>query len=358
MAVKNEIVEMLTSGRFEDLRAAAYARKCERWGKRVALRGLVEISNVCRKNCHYCGIRRDHAAVVRYRMSEDEIVSACEWSAEAGYGSVVLQGGEETSESQIRLVENVLGRLHAKYGDTLGITLSLGEQSEETYLRWKKAGAHRYLLRIESSNPELYAKLHPADHSWIHRRDCIRVLKSLGYIVGTGVMIGLPGQTIEDLARDLEFFREEDVDMIGMGPFIEDPGTPLFDRTLSSAERVASERMKFDLTLRMIATARLVLDDVNIAAATALQAIDPEGREKGVLAGANVVMPNVTPVKYRAEYRLYPNKTTVSDDAARFTDALERRLAAIGEKIDWGTRGDPIHADRRIFAASATKFMI
>lgn len=339
----SEIRALLTEAKADDLFAAAYARKCERWGKRVALRGLVEISNVCRKNCFYCGIRRENASVTRYRMTADEIVEACSWAAEAGFGSVVLQGGEVTAEPSVGLVEEVLTRLHARYGDALGITLSLGEQSAETYRRWRAAGAHRYLLRIESSNPELYATLHPADHSWIERRDCLRVLKSLGYIVGTGVMIGLPGQTTDDLARDIDFFREEDVDMIGMGPFIEDPSTPLFDRTRDAETRRRDERAKFELTLRMIAVARLKLKDVNLAAATALQAIDPEGREKAILAGANVIMPNVTPFRYRVDYHLYPRKTSVADDARAVTSALEQRLAALGEEIAWGNRGDPRH---------------
>lgn len=341
-----DLVPVLQTEDLAALCARAYAHKCTRLGKRVALRGLVEISNVCQKNCFYCGIRRENAGVTRYRMTEDEIVAACEWSAEAGYGSVVLQAGEVQGEAETRLVERVLARLHERYGDELGITLSLGEQSEETFRRWKAAGAHRYLLRIETSNRELYAKLHPADHSWQERLECLHALRRLGYIVGTGVMVGLPGQTVEDLARDIAFFRDEDVDMIGMGPFIEDPATPLFDRSVDPAARKASERAKFNLTLRMIAAARLCLDDVNLAAATALQAIDPEGREKGVLAGANVIMPNVTPAKYRADYQLYPNKPCVADHAEACRGCLERRLRAIGEEIAWGTRGDPLHFGR------------
>ncbi len=340
--IKN-LLFLLGEEPLEALTARAYAQKCELLGKRVALRGLIEFSNFCRKNCFYCGIRRDNANVKRYRMTEDEIVAAASWSADRGYGSVVLQSGEVPSEENARFVARVVSRIHEKYGDALGITLSLGEQSEETFRLWRNAGAHRYLLRIESSNPELYARIHPCDHSWQARRDCLRMLKRLGYIVGTGVMVGLPGQTLEDLANDIVFFADEDVDMIGMGPFIEDPGTPMFNPALDDATRTAARRTKFDLTLRMIAAVRLTLKDVNIAAATALQAIDPDGREKGVLAGANVIMPNVTPRAYCAAYRLYPNKPCVHEHAEACRGCLESRLKAIGEEIAWGGRGDPLH---------------
>ena len=305
------------------LMSRAYAVKTSTWGKRVALRGLVEFSNICSKNCLYCGIRRGNARVVRYRMDEGEIFAAVEWAAENRYGSVVLQSGELASEENTSFVERVLSRIHDRFGDTLGITLSLGEQSEETYRRWRAAGAHRYLLRIESSNPDLYARIHPADHSWQNRLDCLR---------------GLPGQTLEDLANDVVFFRSEGVDMIGMGPYLVHPDTPL-------AANVPPQDKKglLDLTLRMIAATRLTIPDANIASTTALQAIDPEGREKGLLAGANVIMPNVTPLKYREEYLLYPNKPCLGEDSELCRGCLERRVKSIGEEIAWGERGDPLH---------------
>ena len=327
--------------RGEDLGALmsrAYAVKTSTWGKRVALRGLVEFSNICSKNCLYCGIRRGNARVVRYRTDEGEIFAAVEWAAENRYGSVVLQSGELASEENTSFVERVLSRIHDRFGDTLGITLSLGEQSEETYRRWRAAGAHRYLLRIESSNPDLYARIHPSDHSWQNRLGCLRTLKDVGFIVGTGVMIGLPGQTLEDLANDVVFFRSEGVDMIGMGPYLVHPDTPL-------AANVPPQDKKglLDLTLRMIAATRLTIPDANIASTTALQAIDPEGREKGLLAGANVIMPNVTPLKYREEYLLYPNKPCLGEDSELCRGCLERRVKSIGEEIAWGERGDPLH---------------
>ena len=332
-----ELAKILADSDDADLRAEAYRRKCALLGKKVALRGLIECSNVCGKNCLYCGIRGGNAKVVRYRMTEDEIVDAAIWAAENRYGSIVLQAGEIQSEENTALVERVLTRIHAQFGDDLGITLSLGEQTEDVYRRWRAAGAHRYLLRIESSNPELYARIHPADHAWQTRRECLRTLKNLGYIVGTGVMIGLPGQTVADLAGDIAFFRDEGVDMIGMGPYLPHPETPLAVAAVPSFSAYA-------MTLRMIALTRLCLPDVNIASTTALQAIAPDGREQGILSGANVIMPNVTPRKYREEYLLYPNKPCTQEDSELCRGCLERRIHAIGEEIAWGERADPLHA--------------
>ena len=340
----DEILALLRTDRPDDLFAAAYAEKCTRVGKRVSLRGLIEFSNVCGKNCYYCGIRAGNAKVARYRLSEDEIVAAARQAERARYGSVVLQSGEVASEANTAFVERVVSRLHAEFGDALGVTLCLGEQSEETYRRWRAAGAHRYLLRIESSNPELYAKLHPASHSWQARVDCLRTLKRLGYITGSGVMIGVPGQTLEDLASDIAFFAQEDLDMIGMGPFIPHPDTPLGEGLAMTPDW---KRHQVELGCRMIAVARLALKDVNIAATTALEALDPQGREKGLLAGANVMMPNVTPAKYRGDYKLYSDKPCQDESADLVGDVLERRIRSIGEEGNWSDRGDPLHFSRR-----------
>lgn len=340
----DEILALLRTDRPDDLFAAAYAEKCTRVGKRVSLRGLIEFSNVCGKNCYYCGIRAGNAKVARYRLSEDEIVAAARQAERARYGSVVLQSGEVASEANTAFVERVVSRLHAEFGDALGVTLCLGEQSEETYRRWRAAGAHRYLLRIESSNPELYAKLHPASHSWQARVDCLRTLKRLGYITGSGVMIGVPGQTLEDLASDIAFFAQEDLDMIGMGPFIPHPDTPLGEGLAMTPDW---KRHQVELGCRMIAVARLALKDVNIAATTALEALDPQGREKGLLAGANVMMPNVTPAKWRGDYKLYSDKPCQDESADLVGDVLERRIRSIGEEVNWSDRGDPLHFSRR-----------
>lgn len=338
----SEIAAMLREEDLAALMRRAYEVKTATWGRRVALRGLVEFSNICAKNCLYCGIRRGNSKVSRYRMDEAEIVDAVAWAAENRYGSVVLQSGELETEENAAFIERVLKAIRARLGDGLGITLSVGEQSEATYRRWLDAGANRYLLRIETSNPELYARLHPADHSWRRRLECLRTLSRVGYIVGTGVMIGLPGQTVDDLARDIRFFIDEGVDMIGMGPYLVHPDTPL----AADAPRTEKSRL-LELTLRMIAAARLTIPDANIASTTALQAIDPEGREKGLLAGANVIMPNVTPVKYRGEYILYPDKPCTGESSELCRGCLERRVKSVGEEIAWGERGDPLHFARR-----------
>ena len=339
-----DLVELLTWPDANALFAAAYDVKCRTIGRFVSFRGLVEFGNACEKNCLYCGIRRGNDKVRRYRMDADEIVREAEWAFNAGYGSLVLQSGELTGEANASFVEDVLKRIHAFGGDDFGVTISLGEQTEDVYRRWREAGAHRYLLRIETSNPELYAKLHPADHSWERRRDCLRALRRCGYQVGTGVMAGLPGQTADDLASDIEFFAAEDVDMIGMGPYIPHPDTPL-GRGVTLAGEAAKERL--ELGLRMIAATKLRLHDVNIAAATALQALDPEGREKGLLAGANVIMPNVTETRYRADYQLYAGKPCLNENSSLCRGCLERRIAAVGETILWRKRGDSPHYGSR-----------
>ena len=339
-----ELAELLAWPDADELFKAAYAVKCRTSGRRVAFRGLVEFGNVCEKDCFYCGIRKGNDKVRRFHMMADEIVRAAEWANKAGYGSVVLQSGELTGETNAAFVEDVVRSIHAAAGDALGITLSLGEQSEETYRRWREAGAHRYLLRIETSNPELYARLHPADHLWERRRDCLRALRRCGYQVGSGVMAGLPGQTTDDLAADIEFFASEDLDMIGMGPYIPHPDTPL-GKDIPWNPEAAKERL--ELGLRMIAATRLHLHDVNIAAATALQALDPTGREKGLLAGANVIMPNVTDIQYRADYQLYAGKPCLDENAAICRTCLERRITAIGEEVMWNERGDSPHWRKR-----------
>ena len=226
--------------------AAAYAQKCRVAGKLVSMRGIVEIGNVCAKDCLYCGIRRSNAALDRYRLSVADILRMAEVDAQAGYASIVLQGGEIESEANTAFIEDCLrGMAYLN----LGVTLSLGEQEEEVYRRWRAAGAARYLLRIETSSPELYARLHPADHSWARRVQCLAALRRCGYQVGTGVMCALPGQTMEDLARDIVFFGEKDVDMIGMGPYIPHPETPL-----AAVSQPWDDAGRLRLGLNMIAT--------------------------------------------------------------------------------------------------------
>ena len=252
----------------------------------------------------------------------------------------MIQGGERDDEPFIKLIEDAVREIKEKSAGRLGITLSMGEQMPAVYRRWFDAGAHRYLLRIESSNPELYRKLHPPDHSHAARLKCLETLKAIGYQVGTGVMIGLPFQTIDDLVGDLLFFQKMDVDMIGMGPYLVSRDTPLA-KEMPDFETLKAQQLK--LGLKMIAAARLLLKNVNIAATTALQALDPRGREQGLLAGANVIMPNLTAVQYRSSYQLYDNKPCLDENSEQCRFCLERRVQSIGESIAWDEWGDSRH---------------
>ncbi len=317
--------------------SAARDVKLREFGKGVAVRGLVEAGNVCAKDCLYCGIRKSNAAVARYALSADEIFAAAEEAKALGYASLVIQSGEIESDAHTAFVEDILARLRPL---DLGITLSLGEQTEDVYARWRAAGAARYLLRIETSSRELYARLHPAGCSWERRVACLAALRRTGYQVGTGVMCGLPGQTLDDLAADILFFAERDVDMIGMGPYIPHEAAPLAGTVPSAEDRLL-------LGLKMIAVTRLFLHDVNIAAATALQALADDGRERGILAGANVLMPNVTATRWRRSYRLYAGKPALDETAASSRARLDERLAAIDEELLYGRRGDSRHFARR-----------
>jgi len=336
----DEIVALLSLEETDELFRAAYQIKNKHIGKKVSLRGLIEMGNHCAKDCYYCGIRKSNHNVSRYRLGEEDVLRMAKWCFERGYGSVVLQSGEIESEANTAMVERILAGIREFGGDAFGVTLCLGEQTEEVYRRWREAGAHRYLLRIESSNPKLYAEIHPADHLFERRVECLRVLKRLGYQTGSGVMIGLPGQTLDDLAHDIEFFRELNLDMIGMGPYLPHAETPLGAGIPMTPEYM---RRQLQVGLKMIAVTRLHLHDVNIAATTALQALDDTGREQGILAGANVIMPNVTDVEYRRQYQLYPNKPCLDENAAKCRNCLNWRIMSIGEKINWGERGDSPH---------------
>jgi biotin synthase len=319
----------------------AQSVKLKTIGNKVYFRGLVEFSNICAKDCLYCGIRKSNEKVVRYEATDEEILEACRFAWKNRFGSVVLQSGELSSPVFVERVDLLLQKIKQLSNNELGITLSCGEQSLETYRRWRKSGAHRYLLRIESSNPELYRKIHPKND--FHRFDCrlqaLQDLKTAGYQVGTGVMIGLPFQTTEDLANDLLFLKQIDVDMVGMGPYIEHEGTPLYE--FRNLLRTKLER--FDLALKMIATLRLLMPDINIAAATALQAIDQAGREKALTIGANIIMPNLTSQKYRKEYQLYEDKPCLDEDAELCRNCLEARIELAGCEIGYGEWGDSKH---------------
>jgi biotin synthase len=314
-------------------------------GKKVYFRGLIEYSNYCSKNCFYCGIRAGNSRYARYQMTDEEVIAAATYAYKNRFASIVIQSGERNDKKFVGDIERLLREIHQLSEGNLHVTLSLGEQSEETYQRWMAAGAHRYLLRIEVSNPVLYSKLHPNDkhHRYEERLEALRILRKTGYQVGTGVMIGLPFQTLENLADDLIFFRDFDVDMVGMGPYIEHEDTPLFqykDSLLPLNER-------FRLSLKMVAILRIMLKDINIAATTAMQTIDPQGREKAMMVGANVIMPNLTPVKYRQDYLLYENKPCLDEEAEECVNCLEVRIAMAGDEIGYGEWGDSKHFQKR-----------
>ena len=325
------------------LYSEAYKVKKKTVGESVYLRGLVEISNICRKNCLYCGIRRDNLNTGRYELTSEEVLEAAAFAADQGYGSMVIQGGERTDSKFIDKITSLLVEIKRRW--PLGITLSLGEQTEDVYREWFEAGAHRYLLRIESSTRELYEKIHPVDavHSYETRVQALRDLRKCGYQVGTGVMIGLPFQTAANLADDLLFFKEMDIDMCGMGPYLEHSETPLY----AWRHLIPDLERRLDLSLRMVALLRLLMPDINIAATTAMQAIVPDGRERAIMAGANVLMPNLTLSEVREEYQIYQNKPGVGEDAAISSSRTEQRLREMKIPIGYGQWGDSIHYRKR-----------
>ena len=311
----DELAEMLASsdeGLWREIFAAAREVKVKCGKTEILPRGLIETSNICAKDCLYCGIRKGNAKVPRYLIPEEVVAQCIEEARRRGYPAVAFQAGEIESEANTAYYERLIAICRG-----LEVTLSLGEQTEEVYRRWKDAGAKRYLIRIETSNRELYAKIHPAECSFDRRLGCIRTLKKLGYVTGSGVMIGIPGQTIADLARDIVFYGNENLDMVGMGPYVPNGDTPLGTAVVGSRSRTKDDNIHrttwaSDYTYKMIALTRLYLHDVNIVAATALEALDPaDGRNRGIEAGANVVMPVLTPEKHRKCYDLYPGKTSL-----------------------------------------------
>ncbi len=340
---KEDLIALLNSGEEDRLKLFQKAKevKAAFVGKKVYFRGLIEYSNYCKKNCYYCGIRAGNSRYARYRMTDREVMEAVDYAFLNNYASIVIQSGEQANKMFVNKIESLLKKIHRQTFGKIHVTLSLGEQTEETYRRWFEAGAHRYLLRIEVSNPDLYLKLHPNNlsHSFNRRLEALKTLRKTGYQVGTGVMIGLPFQTISDLADDLLFFREFDIDMAGMGPFIEHADTPLYQYR----ESLLPLKSRFDLSLKMVAILRIMMKNINIAATTAMQTIDPQGREKALMVGANVIMPNLTPVKYRQDYLLYENKPCLDEEAEECKSCLEARIHMAGDTIGYGEWGDSKH---------------
>ena len=299
------------------------------YGNGVFPRGLVEFTNYCKNNCHYCGIQGSNQHANRYRLSKDEILSACENGYQLGYRSFVLQGGEDPHYSDDVMVQ-IVSEIRKRYQDC-AITLSLGERSKESYQKLYDAGADRYLLRHEAATPELYQKLHPESLSLENRIQCLWNLKEIGYAVGTGFMVGAPYQTVENLVDDLLFIQKLDPQMVGIGPFVPHHDTKFKDYPSGTVE----------LTTYLTSILRLMNPHLLLPATTALGTIDPRGREKGILAGANVVMPNLSPVAVRKDYSLYDNKICTGEEAAECAGCLGRRLASIDYELVF-TRGDYI----------------
>ncbi|MBO4844698.1 MAG: [FeFe] hydrogenase H-cluster radical SAM maturase HydE [Lachnospiraceae bacterium] len=287
----------------------------------IYTRGLIEISSICKNNCLYCGIRRDNTLAERYRLTKDEILSCAAEGYELGFRTFVLQGGEDPFFSDDVLCD-IVTALKSQHPDC-AVTLSMGEKSRESYKALYDAGADRYLLRHETADSEHYALLHPKEMSFKNRMRCLDDLKSIGYQVGCGFMVGSPYQTPKTLAKDLYFIQQFKPDMCGIGPFIPHHNTPFRDETQGSLE----------LTLFLLSVIRLMLPEVLLPATTALGTIDPKGREKGIMAGANVVMPNLSPVAVRKKYELYDNKICTGDESAQCRDCLDKRMEMIGCRL-------------------------
>jgi biotin synthase len=307
-------------------------------GDEVHLRGLLEISNTCARSCWYCGIRAENTALERYRMSEEEIMDCVGEAVDYGYGTVVLQSGEDYGITA-EWMECLIRRIKGETG--LAVTLSLGERSDEELRRWKSAGADRYLMRFETSNSEIYDRIHPPlPGKGADRIQLLKRLREIGYEVGSGIMIGIPGQTWEDLADDIELFRTLDLDMIGVGPFIAHQDTPLGGGGLPAAPEGEQVPNAEEMTYKVIALARIVCPRANIPSTTALATLNTAtGRELGLSRGANIVMPNMTPRHYRAMYEIYPAKACIDETAADCRACMHRRILSIGRTIGKG-RGD------------------
>lgn len=305
------------------------ARECSvgRFGRKIYLRGLIEISNICKNNCYYCGIRRGNREAERYRLTREEILACCENGYRMGFRTFVLQGGEDPAQDDA-WVEETVAAIREKYSGC-AVTLSLGEKSRDSYRRFREAGADRYLLRHETADPEHYRRLHPEEMSLENRLRCLRDLKELGYQTGTGMMVGSPYQTLDTLWEDMQFIAELRPEMIGIGPYLVHHGTPFADRENGSMAR----------TLRLLAIFRLLYPDVLLPATTALATIHPEGRTLGILAGANVVMPNLGPAGSREKYELYDYKLCTGQEAAESKKELEKMMGQIGYTLS-ESRGD------------------
>jgi biotin synthase len=330
----------MDESRLEELWERADSTRRAFVGDEVHLRGLIEISNYCVRHCCYCGINACSSGITRYRMNRDEIICSALEAARLGYGSIVMQSGEDPG-----LTENFVADLMREIKRTteLAITLSLGERNDKELRSWKEAGADRYLLRFETSDPALYDRIHPSLPGRVSDRFAqLERMRDMGYEIGTGVMVGIPGQSWDTLAQDIDNFSQYDMDMIGVGPFIPSPHTLLGGPEASGFDLGPESQVPNDelTTLKVVALARLVCPEANIPSTTALATIDPAaGRELGLTRGANVVMPNVTPPQYRVLYEIYPGKACIHETAQVCHDCMGRRIASIGRVLGTGPGG-------------------
>ena len=318
----DEFKALILSNEFDEkLYSLADKRRKEIYKDKVYVRGLIEFTNYCKNNCYYCGIRRDNKQTVRYRLTKDQILDCCKEGYTLGFRTFVLQGGEDPFYTD-NLVCNILSEIRNTFKDC-AITLSIGEKSKESYQAFFDAGANRYLLRHETASIEHYGKLHPASMSLENRKKCLFDLKEIGYQVGSGFMVGSPFQTIDNIIEDLRFLQTLKPDMIGIGPFITHEQTPFANQKSGSVE----------LTLKLLSILRLMFPNVLLPSTTALGSLHKQGRELGLKAGANVLMPNLSPVNVRKFYDIYDNKICTGEEAAQCKVCLEKRVLAAGYKI-------------------------
>lgn len=316
---RNDIIEILKDDSNNDwLFSLADKTREEYVGDEVHLRGLIEFSNICKRQCKYCGLRCEDKFIDRYRISKENIISYAEHAVNMGYKTIVLQSGEDEYYNTDLMCEIIAGI--KKLG--VALTLSIGEKTYEEYKAFKEAGADRYLIRIETTDKTLYNQMHP-NMDFDNRVRCLENLGRLGYEVGTGCLVGLPNQTIESFADDILFFKEINADMVGIGPFIPHPHTPLKDSATGS----------FTLALKVMALTRILLKDINIPATTAMETLNPNGRIIALQSGANVVMPNVTTTEYRAKYEIYPNKICINENPDKCKGCISAKIQSIGRTV-------------------------
>lgn len=316
---RNDIIEILKDDSNNDwLFSLADKTREEYVGDEVHLRGLIEFSNICKRQCKYCGLRCEDKFIDRYRISKENIISYAEHAVNMGYKTIVLQSGEDEYYNTDLMCE-IIAEIK-KLG--VALTLSIGEKTYEEYKAFKEAGADRYLIRIETTDKTLYNQMHP-NMDFDNRVRCLENLGRLGYEVGTGCLVGLPNQTIESLADDILFFKEINADMVGIGPFIPHPHTPLKDSATGS----------FTLALKVMALTRILLKDINIPATTAMETLNPNGRIIALQSGANVVMPNVTTTEYRAKYEIYPNKICINENPDKCKGCISAKIQSIGRTV-------------------------